>query len=315
MTGINLSIRQIKTFREVMRSGSISQAARTVGRTQPAVSSMIATLEQELAFRLFVREHGKLTPTPEAHFFLEECDDILARLERTERTIDRIRSLEAGKLHIVCHPAASSVFLPRLLTRFLKDKADLDVALIMRSSSVIEDLIASQQFHIGFAETPNNQRASTRQMDFELECVCILPAGNPLAELHVITPEDLDGQPMAVLFDEHPSAIQTQAAFNAAGQTFNKRLELRTFLPGLQFVAAGVCYMICDMITAYSHIQQSQAAHNLVIRRFRPRVSSSVSILTPGYTTQSLSTEAFIGELESAVLQMERDVEKTLSLP
>ena len=35
---MNISLRQITTFREVMRSGSISQAARTVMRTQPAVS-------------------------------------------------------------------------------------------------------------------------------------------------------------------------------------------------------------------------------------------------------------------------------------
>lgn len=151
---MNLSIRQITTFREVMRSGSISQAARTVGRTQPAVSTMIATLEDELGFKLFVREHGKLSPTPEAQFFLEECDGILDRLERTERTVSRIRALEAGKLRIACHPAASGIFMPRLLTEFLRGKDDLEVALIMRSSDVIEDLIASQQYDIGFAETP-----------------------------------------------------------------------------------------------------------------------------------------------------------------
>jgi len=87
---MNISLRQITTFREVMRSGSISQAARTVMRTQPAVSSMVATLEDELGFALFVREHGKLTPTPEAHFFLEECEAILDRLERTERTVGQI---------------------------------------------------------------------------------------------------------------------------------------------------------------------------------------------------------------------------------
>ena len=52
---MNLSLRQLSTFREVMRSGSISQAARTVGRTQPAVSTMVQTLEDQLGFALFVR--------------------------------------------------------------------------------------------------------------------------------------------------------------------------------------------------------------------------------------------------------------------
>ena len=310
---MNLSLRQLSTFREVMRSGSISQAARSVGRTQPAVSTMVQTLEDQLGFALFVRTHGKLTPTPEAYFFLEECEDILERVERTERTLQRISSLQSGKLQIACHPAASSVFLPGLMTRFLRGRDELDVSLIMRSSDVIEDLIASQQFDVGFSETPQ-PRASIKQTDYDLECVCVLPAGDPLATAEVVTPNDLDGRPMAVLFEEHGTAVQTEAAFRAAGCRFNKRLELRTFLPGLQFVAAGVCVMVCDMITAYSHLLQAPEAARLAIRRFRPRISNSVSILTPGYTTQSMASRAFVADLQTAVDQMRNDICDTLEI-
>lgn len=301
------------TFREVMRSGSITEAARALGRTQPAVSTMIQTLEDQLGLRLFLRSRGKLTPTPEAHFFLEECEEILARVERTERAMDRVSALQSGKLKIASHPAASSVFLPRLLTRFLEGKDGLEVSFIMRSSDVIEDLIASQQFDVGFSETPS-PRASIRQVDYDLECVCVLPPYDPLAGRGEITPADLDGRPMAVLFDQHRTAIQTEAAFRAAGARFNKRLELRTFLPGLQFVATGVCVMVSDMITAYSHLLQAPEDSRLVIRRFSPRISNSVSILTPGYATQSLPARAFIAVLESAVAQMRTEIERELTL-
>ncbi len=305
---MNISLRQIVTFREVMRSGSISQAARTLTRTQPAVSSAISSLEDELRFGLFVREHGKLTPTPEAHFFLEECEQILARLERTERTVSEIRSLEAGKMRIACHPAASGHFMPRVLTEFLADKQTLEVALIMRSSAVIEDLIASQQYDLGFSETPE-RRASIDQTDFDLECVCVLRADDPLAAKSEVTPMDLDGLPMALLFEKHATAIQTATAFSEAGCSLNKRVELRTFLPGLQFVAAGMCYIICDMITAYSNIMQPQTEGLLVMRRFRPRISSSVSILSPGYATRSLTTQALFAHLESSIVAMRMAME------
>lgn len=308
---MHLSLRQLSTFREVMRSGSISQAARSVGRTQPAVSTMIRTLEGQLGFALFARAQGKLTPTPEAHFFLEECEEILGRVERTERTLQRISSLQSGKLRIACHPAGSSVFLPRLMTEFLQGRDGLDVSLIMRSSDMIEDMIASQQFDIGFSETPL-PRASIRQTDYDLECVCVLPADDPLASAEVITPNHLDGRPMAVLFEEHRTALQTEAAFRAAGCRFNKRLELRTFLPGLQFVAAGVCVMVCDMITAYSHLLQAPESARLAIRRFRPRISNSVSILTPGYATQSMAGRAFIVDLQSAVEKMQAEISDEL---
>jgi DNA-binding transcriptional LysR family regulator len=309
---MNLSIRQLVTFREVMRSGSISQAAKTVNRTQPAVSTMIATLENELGFALFLREHGKLTPTPEARYFLEEAEAILARLERTKQTLSRIRSLETGKLRIACHPAASGLFMPRLLTQFLKDRSTVDVTLIMRSSTVIEDLIASQQFDIGFAETPH-QRSSMAQTDFDLECVCVMRSDDPLAALREITPAELDGKPMAILFEEHTTATQTETAFLSAGYRFDKRLELRTFLPGLQFVSEGFCYMVCDMITAYSYVLSRSGETNLAIRRFRPRVSNSVSILTPAYVSQARLTQAFSKYLANAIHAMRADTELSLT--
>lgn len=308
---MNLSIRQLTTFREVMRNGSISQAAKTVGRTQPAVSTMIATLEEELGFALFLREHGRLTPTPEARYFLEEAEAVLARLERTKQTLSRVGSLQQGKLRIACHPAASGLFVPRLLTKFLQDRRDVDLALIMRSSAVIEDLVASQQFDIGFAETPE-RRASIDQTDFDLECVCVMRADDPLATLREITPDELEGKPMAILFEEHTTATQTERAFVSAGRRFNKRLELRTFLPGLQFVSEGFCYMVCDMVTAYSHLLLGSGAPNLVMRRFRPRVSNSVSILTPANVSQALLAKVFSTYLANAIQLMQAETEAHL---
>jgi DNA-binding transcriptional LysR family regulator len=306
---MNLSIRQLATFREVMRSGSISRAARTIGRTQPAVSAMIAGLEEELGFPLFLREHGRLSPTPEARFFLEEAEAILDRLDRAKQTLSRVGSLERGRLRIACHPAASSLFMPRLLTEFLCDKPQVDVALIMRSSDVIEDLVASQQFDIGFAETPS-RRASINQQDFDLACVCLLHRDDPLAKRDVVTPEAVSGRPMACLFDSHATTIQLETAFAARHCTLVKRFELRTFQPGLPFVGAGLCIMVCDMITAYDHVVCRPGPVDLVIRRFEPRISNSVSVLTPSYASQSQLSQQFAIKLALSIYDMEKYFQK-----
>ena len=83
-------------------------------------------------------------------------------------------------------------------------------------------------------------------------------------------------------------------------------------LTGLQFVAAGACVMICDMITAYSHLKQAPSDEKLSIRRFSPHISTSVSILTPGYATQSIVGKAFICELHSAVEKMQDEIHDAL---
>jgi DNA-binding transcriptional LysR family regulator len=304
---MNLTLQQLATFREVMRTGSISQAGRSVSRTQPAVSAMIAGLEKELGFALFLRERGKLTPTPEARFFLEECEEILGRLERTKRTLAGVARLEEGTLRIASHPAASGTFLPSVLTAFLKDKPHVNVSLMMRSSTLIEDMIASQQCDVGLAETPI-PRASIRQRDFAMDNLCALPADHPLASRAILTPQDLDKADLAMLFSEHSSYRQTVQAFAAQGCTFNRRFELRTTLPGLHFVENGLCLMICDRITADSYIHNSLGRARLVFRPFRPVIVNHVSILTPAHTPQSAIAKAFCETLADHVTRLERDM-------
>ncbi len=296
----NLTIRQLQTFREVMRSGSISEASRTLFRTQPAVSTMIANIEKELGFNLFVREHGRLTPSPEAHYFLEEAEEVLDRLDRTVRAMSEFGTLDRGSLRIACHPASSGFFLPKVLAEFLKGRPDVKADLVMRSSQVVEDMIASQEFDIGLAETPP-QRSSIKIEPFKLECVIALPERDPLANKDVLTPTDLENYPMAMLFSDHPDTLATQRAFAQCGATPNRRFVLRTHLPSLPLVGAGLCGAVVDRITA-----ATSPAPGVVFRRFAPAITSSVALLLPAHRPASVLTAAFSDYLREQLLQIEK---------
>ena len=51
-----ISLWQMTVIREIMKSGSISAAARQLGRTQPALSATVKELEKKINFQLFKRE-------------------------------------------------------------------------------------------------------------------------------------------------------------------------------------------------------------------------------------------------------------------
>lgn len=294
----NLTLRQLQTFREVMRSGSISEASRTLLRTQPAVSTMIANIERELGFSLFVREHGRLTPSAEAHYFLEEAEEVLDRLDRTVRTMSEFGTLDRGSLRIACHPASSGFFLPKVLAEFLKDRPNVKADLMMRTSQVVEDLVASQEYDIGLAETPV-PRGSIKIEAFDLECVIALPETDPLANNDVLTPNDLRNYPMAMLFGDHPVTLETQEAFARYDAALNRRFVLRTFLPALQLVGAGLCGAVVDRITA-----ATSPAPGVVFRRFAPKITSSVALLLPAHRPASVLTSAFRVYLREQLAQI-----------
>ncbi|MBO6508859.1 MAG: LysR family transcriptional regulator, partial [Roseibium sp.] len=197
----------------------------------------------------------------------------------------------------------ASDFLPNSLSRFIADKPSVKVALASRTSSEIEELIAAQQFDIGFTETPR-ARNSFDQIDFDLECMCAIPATDPLASKEVITPTELDGYPLALLHSEHRSHKQTLARFRDAGVNFNQRFELQTALPGLRFVEAGLCALICDMITAYKAQEDGRLGMGppmIVFRPFRPRIQNSLSILTPTHRPISIVAKDFCEFLSAEV--------------
>lgn len=297
---MNLTIRQLRAFREVMRSGSISEAARVLGRTQPSVSSMIANLEAELGFSLFLRKRGRLVPNPEAHYFLEEANLVLDRLAQSARTMQEIGNLERGTLRIACMPAASSFLLPRIISDFVRDRPDISVSLMMRSSGVVEELVASQQYDIGLAETPT-PRGTISMKTYEMDCLCAVHRDDPLAQLPVLTPGDLDGQPMAALYRDHITYQQTEKAFAKARSRFNQRFELQTCLPALELVEQKLCYTICDRINAASYNIYRRHDPALVFIPFRPNIHFSVSILTPDQRPHSLIASAFLKLLKNSM--------------
>ena len=304
---MNLSFRQLQTFVEVMRSGSVSEAGRSLGRTQPAISAMIAGLEKEIGFLLFERERGRLIPRPEAHYFREEAELVLGRLSQSARNLRDIGNLEKGKLRIACSPAASNFFIPKIVGEFLKDKPDVEVSLMMSSSPIVGEWIASRQYDIGFAETPESRQA-VQSVDFAFPCLCALPEADPLAAKDVLTPVDLHDLPMALLFEEHSITQQIRKAFDVAGARLKQRFELRTFLPALQLVSQGLCYTICESLSAISHAESLGPQSGIVFRHFKPDIALDVSVLTPASRPLSMLALEFTAMLKTRITEFTGDV-------
>jgi DNA-binding transcriptional LysR family regulator len=303
---MNLSFRQLQTFIEVMRAGSVSEAGRSLGRTQPAISAMIAGLEKEIGFPLFERERGRLVAKPEAHYFMEEAEFVLARLSQSTRTLKDIGNLEKGKLRIACNPAASNFFMPGVIADFLKDKPNVEASLMMRSSPVVTDWIASQQYDVGFAETPEPRRTIDLE-NFVFPCLCALPEDDPLAAKQVLTPVDLHDRPMALLFEDHSISIQIRNAFNEAGARLRQRFELRTFLPALQLVSQGLCYTICESLSTISHAQSLGGQSGVVFRPFKPDIILNMSVMTPANRPLSMLAQAFTSQLSAEISKLIRN--------
>lgn len=148
---------KLPLFLETVRAGSIRQAAKTLGRSQPAVSRAIRLLEDAVGERLFVRDHDgvKLTPTGQRLFEL-------ADLMRSE--IEQFRASSAGEERIrqkVCFGTYESIavyFFPGFLKYAADVQEELEISLFTARSPALMDALQRSQVDIIMSVNPPDKR-------------------------------------------------------------------------------------------------------------------------------------------------------------
>jgi len=76
-----MSLDQLKTFVAIAEQGSMTAAASRLHLTQPPLSRQLASLEDELQTKLFVRQPRGMLLAPAGHALLEHARRILAAVD------------------------------------------------------------------------------------------------------------------------------------------------------------------------------------------------------------------------------------------
>ncbi len=281
--------RQLEAFRAVMLAGSVTQAAELLRISQPAVSRLVACLEQDMGFPLFRRRRGRLEPTPEAQFLLGEVERAIANLDHVAQIAEDIRQGRSGHLRIACLPGFATSLLPRVIARFLKQRPDATISFQPRNNQRVQEWIMAQHYDVGFAEVPPEHPAIEYET-VHVRCVCVLPEDHDLAAKALITPADLDNVPLVSMNRDHAHFRTVREAFERAGARFNLRVETRQFAPACIMVAGGVGASIVSPIDAAEY-----AGRGLAIRPFEPAIAFGLGVLYPAYRPRSLILSEFVG--------------------
>ncbi|UWQ91877.1 LysR family transcriptional regulator [Rhodobacteraceae bacterium M382] len=298
-----MNFQQLTVFREVMKTGSVSDAARNLHRTQPAISASLKALEASLGIELFQRDGRRLLPVPEAYYLLSEASEILDRLKSAESNLSGLRDRTSGVLRIVAMPGPSAHILPRFVSSFIDSTPDVQVTFATRSSPQIRSLIAAQSFDLGFCDTSNtlDQDLLCDSENLFCKCLCALHMDHPLAKRDVIQAEDLDGVPMGVLQPNHGTYLETTRAFAERDAQFNIRIDAQYFIPLFHFIEAGQICSIVDVLSAESYLSSRGDQSRIRFVPFEPVVPFGYSILTPYNKPMSRLSGAFVVALRDRV--------------
>ncbi|MEU1625070.1 LysR family transcriptional regulator [Streptomyces sp. NPDC020096] len=194
-----LDSRHLTTFREVVRAGSYSAAARALGYTQPAVTQQMKALERAIGIPLFTRAGRGLKLTEAGQALSRHAEVILDDLATAHQQLDALARLRCGRVRVCAFPSANATVVPEAIAGLLADHPGIRVELLEDEPPASVQRVTRGECDIALAFNYPGLRAQTSPEVVEIPLMedlltVVLPGGHPLARRHSVRLRDLSGE-------------------------------------------------------------------------------------------------------------------------
>ena len=231
---------QLNIFLEVARHSSFSRAAQKCFRTQPAISSSIKSLEDELGVKLFDRGGGKVALTAPGKAFLNFAEELLDTKRRAMNAVAEMERVPRGEIIVGANEGTCLHVLPEVFAQFKKQYPDVSVSVSRSERVKIIEQVIDSIVDFGIVSAPVQDprlKAVTVHRD---ELMLITPPTHPLNRgKKAAKLEEIAAYPLLL-----PKVGRTRDAIEEAFYQQNLKLNISMELESSEvlkrFVAADV---------------------------------------------------------------------------
>ena len=230
---------QLETFLEVARHTSFSRAAEKRFRTQPAISSQVRGIEEEVGAKLFDRSGGKVSLTAAGKAFLKYVEETLDARKAMMVAIAEMERVPRGEIIVGANEGTCLHILPHVFAEFKRQYPDVSVNIKRADYAKVLESIIDNSVDFGVVSLPVSDTRLTVVPIHRDELVLIAPPHHPLGKMKSATIADASKFPLIV-----PKAGHTRDAIE---QLFHERRLKPNFTMELdssellkRFVAAEV---------------------------------------------------------------------------
>jgi DNA-binding transcriptional LysR family regulator len=177
-----LEIKQLESFMEVTRTGNFTTAAENLFITQPALSRIIKSLEDDLGTPLFIRTRKKLILTDAGRILKKHAIKIEKQLQLLDAELDEMFMLKKRHVRIGLPTITNSIFFSQLLASFHEEYPEVTFLLEEDGSKPIEEKIVNGLLDFGVIVLSENNDNLDFYMFVNEKLKLVVPSSHPLAE-------------------------------------------------------------------------------------------------------------------------------------
>lgn len=288
-----MSLQKYTALLKTVELGSFSLAAEQMGYTQPAVSRMIADLEEEWNVELLRRSRAGLEPSAVCQQLLPILRSIQADCEALQFTIAEVHGALSGLVRVGTFTSVADMWVPNLLKSFHEQYPNIEFELItMDSYAEIENSIRHGKVDCGFVRLPT---VNDLQVHFLMrdELVAVLPQDHPLADAAVFPVAQLEGAPFIKLREKVD--YEVSHFLDRLPYSPKVRYEVSNDHTVLSMVECGLGITITHSLIA------NNPRYNVVCKRFDTGQHRDIAIATAKNVRVASTTKLFVDHVTSGI--------------
>lgn len=221
-----LNLKRLQYLDAVYQYKNFTQASEALYVSQPAISSAVQALEEELGVRLVVRSSKGVTFTYEGEQFMIWARRILSTCEAAENAMRDLAGTAEQRLRLGISHVLTNPIVPMIFSTFLREHPKAQIYLNEGSMNKHVEMVTGEMLDLAYNAFPTAPEAE------ELE---IIPMGT--MEIHAVLHPDhplarLDRIPLARLGEEKLIMMDAQSKVK---ELMSREFERHQVIPDILF--------------------------------------------------------------------------------
>ena len=289
----------LRHFLEVVRCGSVTEAASRLGVAPSAVSRQIARLESDLDTLLFERRARGMAPNAAGELLAVHAKRAWQDIERVAEDIRAVRGLRVGSVRIASTEGFAYEFLPPLIAKFRQNYKGIGFSLSVSTQAEIVRMVREGDVDIGITFGLSSERSINVELRQPSPILAVLGQAHPLARKRQLTLAQISAYPLAL----PPPFTTTRQLLDISrgrqGLHFETVFECDRLGPLIRFAAAGGSITFCGRETLQGYLDSGTMV--AIPLRDREMNERHFEVQTMAGRTLPAACRAFLDHLGAAL--------------
>lgn len=152
-----MNLKKYLVYIKVVETGSLTKAAELLNYTQPGISQMISSLEEEYGFPLLLRHKNGVSPTKNGLTVLVAMKEMQRGYEKLIETVNQINGLETGEIRIGAYTSITTNWMPKILGEFKKSYPFIKIQIHEGNATELDHWLEEDKIDFGIGTSHNNK--------------------------------------------------------------------------------------------------------------------------------------------------------------